>query len=79
MSDLKHPSDHIIKHDTHDAIDELKQRAQAEGERLNRAAQGDAMPLGERVASNVREAGHNIAAETDKVKRDVRDNVEGKV
>jgi hypothetical protein len=61
-----------VKADVHDGIDEAKNRAQAGGERLSRDVQGDAMPLGDRVASNVKEAGHNIAAGVDKLKRDVR-------
>ena len=61
-----------IKGDVHDGVDEAKHRAQAAGERLSRDVQGDKMPIGERIASNVREAGHNVAAEFDKAKRDVR-------
>lgn len=60
------------KDDTHDTVDEVKNRAQAGGEHLSRDVQGDSMPLGERIASTVREAGHNIKAEFDGAKRDVR-------
>jgi hypothetical protein len=61
-----------IRDDVHDSVDEAKNRAQAGGEKLNRDVQGDAMPLGDRIMSNIKEAGHNIAAEFDKAKRDVR-------
>ncbi len=63
-----------IKGDTHDALDETKHRLQAGGEKLNRALQGDDMPLGDRLASHVKEAGHELAAEADKSKRDARDD-----
>jgi hypothetical protein len=63
-----------LKSDTHDALDEAKERVKAGGEKLNRAAQGDAMPLGDRVASHVKEAGHELRADVDKAKRDVRDH-----
>jgi len=62
-----------IKGDTHDALDEAKERVKAGSEKLNRAVQGDAMPLGDRVASHVKEAGHDLKAEYDKTKREVRD------
>ena len=61
-----------MKDDVRDGADELKQRAQATGEHVSRDVQGDNMPLGDRIASNVKEAGHNIAAAFDKTKRDVR-------
>jgi len=63
-----------IKDDARDAVDEAKERVKAGGEKVNRAAQGDTMPLGERVASHVKEIGHNVRADVDKSKRDVRDN-----
>jgi hypothetical protein len=62
-----------IKGDTHDALDEAKERVKAGAEKVNRAVQGDAMPLGDRVASHVKEAGHELKAEYDETKRDVRD------
>jgi hypothetical protein len=62
-----------IKGDTHDALDEAKERVNAGGEKMNRAVQGDAMPLGDRVASHVKEMGHDMKADYDKTKRDVRD------
>jgi hypothetical protein len=70
----KHDSLETVKQDTADLADEAMERAKAGGERVNRAVQGDAMPLGDRVASNVKEAGHNLKADFDKSKRDVRDN-----
>ncbi|HEX3549920.1 MAG TPA: hypothetical protein VHT53_06060 [Candidatus Elarobacter sp.] len=63
-----------LKGDTHDALDEAKERVKAGGEKLNRAAQGDAMPVGDRIASHVKEAGHDLRADVDKAKRDVRDH-----
>ncbi|GAC1623025.1 MAG: hypothetical protein NVS4B13_12500 [Candidatus Elarobacter sp.] len=62
-----------IKGDTHDALDEMKQRVQAGGEKMNRAVQGEHMPLGERIASHVKEIGHDLKADVDKTKRDMRD------
>jgi hypothetical protein len=62
-----------VKGDTKDALDEAKHRAASGAEKVKRAVEGDAMPLGERVASQVKEAGHNIAADVDKAKREVRD------
>jgi hypothetical protein len=61
-----------IRDDVRDGVDEAKNRAQAGGEKLNRDVQGDSMPLGERIMSNIKEAGHNIAAEFDKAKREAR-------
>ncbi len=61
-----------IKDDVRDGADEAKHRAQAAGEHLSRDVQGDAMPLGDRIVSHVKEAGHKLAADFDKAKRDVR-------
>ena len=63
-----------IKGDTHDALDEMKHRVQAGGEKMKRAVEGDDMPLGDRVASHVKEAGHDMKADFDASKRDVRDD-----
>jgi hypothetical protein len=63
-----------IKGDTRDALDEVKHRVQAGGEKVKRAVEGDSMPLGDRVASHVKEAGHDLKADFDKTKRDVRDD-----
>jgi hypothetical protein len=62
-----------IKGDTHDALDEAKERVKAGGEKAKRAVEGDSMPLGDRVASHVKEMGHDLRADYDKTKRDVRD------
>jgi hypothetical protein len=62
-----------IKGDAHDALDEAKQRVLAGGEKMKRAAMGDEMPLGDRIASHVKETGHEFKAEVDKTKRDLRD------
>jgi hypothetical protein len=61
-----------LREDTKDTVDELKNRAQAAGEHLSRDVQGDNMSLGDRLKSNVNEAVHNVKAEFDKAKRDVR-------
>jgi hypothetical protein len=47
---------------------------QAGAEKVKRAVEGDGMPLGDRVASHVKEAGHDLKADYDKTKRDVRDD-----
>jgi hypothetical protein len=65
-----------IKGDTHDAVDEAKQHVLAGGEKMKRAVEGDDMPLGDRVASHVKEMGHELKADVDKSKREMR-NKEG--
>jgi hypothetical protein len=62
-----------LKGDTHDALDEGKERIEAGGEKVKRAVEGDSMPLGERIASHAKELGHEIKAEYDKSKRELRD------
>ena len=62
-----------IKGDTHDALDEAKHRVKAGGEQMKRAVEGDSMPLGDRLASHVKEMGHDVKADYDKSKREVRD------
>jgi len=61
-----------LKHDTKDTLDEAKQRTQAAGEKVKRGVEGDAMPMGDRIVSNVKETLHNTAADIDAAKRDVR-------
>ncbi len=61
-----------LKHDTKDAASELKHRAQAAGEHLKRDAAGDEMPMGDRIASNVKETVHKTQADIDAAKRDIR-------
>lgn len=62
-----------VKHDTSDMLDEAKHRVAAGGEKAKRAVEGDAMPVGDRIMSHVKEAGHNLAGDADAAKRDVRD------
>ena len=52
--------------------DELKNRAGAGAEKAKRAVEGDDMPLGDRIASHVKETGHTIKADLDKGEREVR-------
>jgi hypothetical protein len=61
-----------LKADTHDVLDEAKERTQATGERVKRAVAGDAMPLGDKVASHVKEFGHDVKANVDQAKRESR-------
>lgn len=61
-----------VKGDTRDTIDEAKHRVAAGGEKMKRAVEGDRMPLGDRIASHVKEAGHDIAGDADRASRDVR-------
>jgi hypothetical protein len=65
-----------LKHDTKDTLDEMKNRTQAGGERLKRDVAGDSMPLGDRIASNVKEVAHKTKADFDSAKRDVRDGAD---
>jgi hypothetical protein len=60
--------------DVRDATTEAVHRSNAEAERANREVNGDQMTLGEKVASGGREAKERLAAETDKMKREVRDH-----
>jgi archaellum component FlaC len=68
-----------LKHDTKDAADEVKNRAQAAGEHLKRDVSGSSMPLGDRIVSNVKETVHKTQAEIDAAKRDVRHGADDKV
>jgi hypothetical protein len=61
-----------LKADVKDGVDEAKHRAQAAAEHASRDVQGDSQPLGERIVSNVKEAGHTFAADVDKAKREAR-------
>jgi hypothetical protein len=72
--DVRRDRVETVKDDARDTFDEAKERVKAGGERVKRAAEGDQMPLGERVASHVKEAAHNLKADTDKTKREVRDD-----
>ncbi len=62
-----------VKKDTRDAIDEMGERVKAGAERVKRSVEGDDMPLGERIGSHVNEMKHNVKADFDKSKREVRD------
>ena len=62
-----------IKGDTVDAIDEVKHRVAAGGEKMKRAVEGDQMPLGERIGSHVKEMGHDVAADVHRGSRELRD------
>jgi len=66
-----------IKADTKDTLDEAKHRVKAGAEKAKRAVEGDAMPLGERVASHVKEMGHDMKADLDRSKREMRDRDKG--
>jgi hypothetical protein len=72
MANTTNDNLNTLKHDTKDGLDEAKNRTQAAGEKLKRDIAGDSMPLGDRIASNVKEAGHNLKADYDSAKRDVR-------
>lgn len=63
-----------IKDDVHDALDESKERMKAGAEKVKRTVQGDSMPLSDRIASHVKETGHDVKADFDHAKRDVRDH-----
>ncbi|MEA2663635.1 MAG: hypothetical protein QOI11_579 [Candidatus Eremiobacteraeota bacterium] len=65
-----------IKGDTHDVLDEAKERMKAGAEKMKRAVEGDSMPLGERIGSHVKEMGHDLRADLDRGKREVRDSAE---
>jgi hypothetical protein len=61
-----------VKADVKDGVDEAKHRAQAAAERASRNIKGDHQSLGDKIVSNVKEAGHNLAADVDKAKRAAR-------
>jgi hypothetical protein len=65
-----------LKGDTHDVLDEAKERMKAGAEKVKRAVAGDDMTLGERVGSHVKEMGHDLRADADRAKRDVRDSAQ---
>jgi hypothetical protein len=76
MTDARKPAaeDKVetFKADVKDAADELKNRAQAAGERADRAVKGDRMPLGEAIKSHVAQKVRETKAEIDRAKREVR-------
>jgi len=72
--DLEKKVDNLGK-DVHDTADEAKHRFKAGMEHGKRDAVGPEMTTTEKVDSSLKEAGHKTAAELDKAKRKVRDNV----
>ncbi len=61
-----------LKNDLKSVGDEMKNRVAAGAEKADRAVAGDEMAVGDRIASHVKEAGHNIKAEFDKGEREAR-------
>ncbi len=61
-----------LKNGLKTAADEMKNRVDAGAEKAKRAVEGDEMPVGDRIASHVKETGHNIKAEFDKGEREAR-------
>jgi len=57
-----------------DAVDEAKHRSAAEAERLDRESDSGTMTEGDRLRSALNETRHNIEADIDKGKREVRKN-----
>lgn len=72
--DLEKKLDNFGK-DVQDTADEAKHRVKAGMEHGKRDAVGPEMTTTEKVDSSLKEAGHKTAAEIDKAKRNVRDNV----
>jgi hypothetical protein len=58
-----------------DAVSEAGHRGNAAGERAQREVAGDTMTPAEKVGSVLNEGKENVLAETDRAKRDVRENV----
>jgi hypothetical protein len=61
-----------LAHDAKDKIDELGHRTGAEGERQERNLNGDLMTPVEKVGSVLREGKHEVLAEVDSAKVDIR-------
>jgi len=72
--DLEKKLDNLGK-DVNDTVDEAKHRFKAGEERGKREAMGPDMTTTEKVDSSLKEAGHKTAAEFDKAKRKVRDDI----
>jgi hypothetical protein len=62
-----------VKADTHDAVDEVKERVKAGGEALKRTVAGGAMNPAEKLGSHLREAGHDLKADAHHATREMRD------
>jgi hypothetical protein len=72
MSDDK-KLDNAVK-DAKDAAHEAEHRVKAGSEHLKRDILGNAMNPAEKAGSNIKEAAHNVAADVDKAKRELRDH-----
>lgn len=72
--DLEKKIDNLGK-DVQDGADEAKHRFKAGMEHGKRDAAGPEMTTTEKMDSGLKEAGHKTAAEIDKAKRKVRDNI----
>jgi hypothetical protein len=64
--------------DAKDAVHEADHRVKAGTEHLKRDVLGGTMNPAEKAVSHVKEAGHNVAADVDKAKRDLRDREDKK-
>jgi hypothetical protein len=62
--------------DAKDAMHEADHRVKAGTEHVKRDVLGDTMNPAEKAVSHVKEAGHNVAADVDKKKRELRDRDE---
>jgi len=71
--DIKKQFDKVVDN-VKDRIDEAKHRSEAETERAKRDVAGQDMTASEKIKSVAKEGGHDVAADWDKTKRDVRDN-----
>jgi hypothetical protein len=74
--DRTHDRVETVKEDVRDTVDEMKERVKAGAEKAKRAVEGEQMPLGERIASNVKEKADEMRADFDKTKREARDRTE---
>jgi hypothetical protein len=64
--------------DAKDTTHEADHRIKAGTEHIKREILGDTMNPAEKAVSHVKEVGHNVAADVDKAKRDVRDREDKK-
>jgi hypothetical protein len=62
--------------DAKDAMHEADHRVKAGTEQVKRDVLGDTMNPAEKAVSHVKEAAHNVAADVDKKKRELRDRDE---
>ena len=61
-----------LAHDAQDKLDQLGHRAGAEGERQQRDLNGDLMTPAAKAGSVLREGKHEVLAEVDSAKVDIR-------